>query len=128
MLLPIRRVSHIRRHNDTNNDDIAYPHISNEFSIPSQAELLLLLLHRMREREREIAQDIPRMNPTTPLMRSNMLATRSRARPKTDWMPERMVERMPERISKREEMRLERPDVREDIFIRLFVVGSRWGF
>lgn len=53
MLLPIRRVSHIRRHHDTNNDDIAYPHISNEFSIPSQAELLLLLLllHRMRERD-----------------------------------------------------------------------------
>lgn len=55
------------------------------------------------------------MKPTTPLMRSKTLAMRSRPRPKTDWMAERMPLRMPERISKREEKRFEMPFVREDI-------------
>ena len=59
----------------------------------------------------------PSTNPTTPLMNSNTLVTRSRARPKADWKAERMPLRMPERISKREETRFSRPEMREDIFI-----------
>ena len=59
----------------------------------------------------------PSTNPTTPLMRSKTLVTRSRARPKADWKAEKMPLRIPERISKREETRFWRPEMREDIVV-----------
>lgn len=76
-------------------------------------------------------QNVPKMKPTTPLMRSKTLAMRSRPRPKTDWKAEKTPLRMPERISTREEKRFERPLVREDIvgsfIVSLILRGWFWG-
>lgn len=57
-------------------------------------------------------EDIPRMNPSAPLMRSKMEAIRDWKRLKTDWKAERMVLKIPERISKKELRRCWRPEVR----------------
>lgn len=112
ILLPVSRIAHIDRHQDANNDDIAYNihtfHIS-PFPTPRKD----LYHHRL-----------PSTNPTSPLIRSKILVTKpatmskilvitSRARPKTDWRAETTPLTMPLRISKREEKRLEMPDARE---------------
>ena len=60
-------------------------------------------------------------------MRSNRLATRSRARPKADWKAERTPLRMPERISKREETRFWRPEMREDMVVCFCSFGGLIG-
>lgn len=123
MLLPVRRIPHISRHEHANDDDIAYTFTTfSATPIPNDddpSEYCPNLFPICRQRGTN--KNVPRMKPTTPLMRSKTLAMRSRPRPKTDWMAERMPLRMPERISKREEKRFEMPFVREDIVDFVFV-------
>jgi len=133
VLLAIGRVAHVSRDNHANDHNVTCAECSSALIHPKYSLKQHVIppitnapdRHSTREREREHA--IPKINPTSPLIKSKILAIKSLASAKTDWKALRMVLKIFWKTPKMEEMRLPMLSTIEAMVIEMKVEISKGG-